>query len=144
MHFNILSTGRGVATTLRPVVCTESMHFAFDNAEGSMTAIFSNDEEKAVYREVVDGECEIPASSFEGNVHVAVVLDGNRIKCDDVIVSKVDGTIVVTPNFAKIIRHVVTQDQEISDLKDALADSNRRIEELAEKVRSYYEGYDLI
>jgi hypothetical protein len=144
MHFDILTTGRGVATTLRPRVFTESMHFAFDNSPAEQaTAVFS-DGEKAIYRELIDGECEIPAEAFDGDLHVAILAGGHRIACDDVNVTRVGDSVVVAPNLASLLKHVINQDMEISQLKGELSAALDRIEELDRKVRSYYEGFDLI
>jgi hypothetical protein len=144
MHFDILTTGRGVATTIRPRVFTESMHFAFDNSPAEQaTAVFS-DGEKAIYRELIDGECEIPAEAFDGDLHVAILAGGHRIACDDVNVTRVGDSVVVAPNLASLLKHVINQDMEISQLKGELSAALDRIEELDRKVRSYYEGFDLI
>lgn len=144
MHFDILASGRGVATTLRPRVFTESMHFAFDNPpDEQATAVFS-DGEKAIYRELVEGECEIPAEAFSGDLHVAILAGGHRIACDDINVTRVGDSVVVAPILASLLKHVINQDMEISQLKGELSAALDRIEELDRKVRSYYEGFDLI
>ena len=143
MHFDILASGRGVATTLRPRVFTESLHFAFANCDGDATAVFSAGD-KALYRDVVDGECEIPAEAFDGDLHVAVLVNGERIKCDDIVVERVGDHVVVAPNLVGLLRHIIAQDAEIAALKSDLTIALDRIDEMDAKMRSYYEGFDII
>lgn len=144
MHYDILASGRGVATTLRPRVFTESMHFAFDHCEASgATAVFSNGD-KALYRDLVNGECEIPSEAFDGDLHVAILVNGERIKCDDVNVERIGKSVVVTPNLAGLLRHIIAQDKEVAALKTVLDKALGRIEEMEEKMRTYYEGFDII
>ena len=113
MHFDILASGRGVATTLKPRVFTSSVHFSFDHCEASgATAVFSNGD-KALYRDLVNGECEIPSEAFDGHIHVAILANGERIKCDDVNVERVGDSVVVTPNLVGLLRHIISQDKGV-------------------------------
>ena len=74
MEYTLLSNNNGIITTRTPTMFKGEVKFTFNNAPQGATAVFTNKNNRELYRVLTDGSCSVPETFIcEGEIAVCVV-----------------------------------------------------------------------
>ena len=149
MEYHLLHDMTGVLINRTPGITCKTIHFSFDLApEGAMAVFTTNRGE--IYRNIIDGACELDAFSIEGEIGVTVaqfdgLADAKRWKCDGLVIHHLSNEeVLVIPSDGNLT-------EEVAKLRirlDKAEQDRRRLGEEIQELRAMYQkimdGYNIV
>lgn len=149
MEYTLLANKNGIITSRQPTVFTGELRFTFKNAPQDATAVFTNKNNRELYRVLSDGSCSVPETFFscEGEITVCVVFNEQGVfqkwTCEAVCISKVESSYLVSPCDMDLPCRVVQLQVENEDLRARQQSFETELSELKQKLSKLLEGYDI-
>ncbi len=149
MKYKLLSNGTGVLITRQPEVVSDSLYIiSFQNAEEGSTAIITCQDE-SYYLPIVNGKCSIDRKKLSGEMKVSVALFNESVHapkwiCEELKTEKLgDGTVLVCPNDMNLPAVVIRLLEEFDNLLSKFSQLSKKCDNLAIRLNSIMESYDL-
>ena len=121
------------------------LKFKFVSAPAQSTAVFEDAEKRTMYRNLVDGECSIPATFLTSDISVSVVVFGDSTRkydCEGVYVKGFNDKVIVCPNGLDIPAQIVDIYSKMQEMLDSIKTLSNGYIKLDEKLRKLLEGWD--
>ena len=149
MRYILLSNYVGIIKTREPVLIDKIFSVEFDGAPEGSTAIFERSDGESVYRELVNGCCEIQSEWLVGEIKIVVaILDGTmrqRWFCEGVkAVPQLNRQVLIYPYDIDFQGKIARLQEENAKLQDEVKKHAEKILELETKLIKLLEGYDII
>lgn len=148
MIFRLLSNGKGVITSRQPKVVKDNATFLFNGAPEGATAVFAPPG-TVYYRPLQNGRCNIPSKYLEGDITVAVSVNGEgsskkRIPCESIKAEKLsDGSVLIVPNDCNLPEEFASLRVEVDELRTQHKSLEDKYRELEDRLDTYMSGYNL-
>ena len=148
MEYTLLSNNNGIITTRTPTVFNGELLFTFKNAPQGATAVFTNKNNRELYRVLTDSSCSVPETFIgEGEIAVCVVSSQNgavrKWSCEAVCIAKVESSYLIFPCDMNLPCRVVQLEVENEELKEKQKGFETELVELKQKLSKLLEGYDI-
>lgn len=149
MLYKLLNNFIGIIETREPVLIGNNFSVQFDGAPAGSTAIFERFDGESVYRELVNGCCEIQSEWLIGEIKIVVaILDGTmrqRWFCEGVkAVPQLNSQVLIYPYDIDFQGKIAGLQEENAKLQDEVKKHAEKILELETKLIKLLEGYDII
>lgn len=143
----IAGVNKGFILSRKPKVIRDMLTISFLGNTSGATAIFENENNISLYRELNNESCIIPADFLDGNIKVAVVtLDGKedspKYKCESIFTKRVSDGVLICPNGIDIPMQIIEIFNEIGKIKKEMVTEAGKHDDLDKKVEKLLDGYD--
>ena len=148
-EYKLLSNKTGVLINGTPEVVKDTLKIRFIDPPSNSVVAVINEKGESFYRDLINGECEIPAGAIKGIIKVFVTAANGAVNpprwmCDELLGCIVDNAVVLAcPNTTALIEQVTQLRLENDNQNKDFEKLTKRLNRLETKVNYFLEGSDI-
>ena len=142
MRYRLNKQGYGTLMDESPVLVGDELACEVE-VDGATVKLVTGAKGSPFYAAVRDGVCRFAKETLVGDVGVSIITNQGVIPCTSLVAVETKGGVMLIPDARETLKRLERAERDISDCVRMYTELQEKYENLEERLRRLFVGYDL-